>query len=160
MAGIAGIISFGDKCISELDKSVFSSIKSALRVDNVQVGTSYSDESIFCAIALPVSSKLNDRFVLNKQIGVLSAVDGYIHISEDLKASLCKDYALSETISEYEMIPYLYNKIGHQTACHLTGSFNLFCYNINTKKVMIANDRLGFPFLGSQDFFVVMLKSR
>lgn len=144
MAGIAGIISLRDRSVSELDKFVFSRMMSALKNYDDQVGKSYNDESIFCANALPVSTKHNERFVVNKQLGIVSAVDGFIHIAEDLKTKLRDENSLPSSFSEYELIPYLYKKYGPQTACHITGSFNLFCYDLNTGKTLVTNDRFGF----------------
>ena len=144
MAGIVGIVFTGEIISSDIDSGIYTRIMNALKNDNQQVNASYYCDSVFVANALPISKKVNDRLIINHQLGVVCAIDGFINLASQLKADLCREYTQTDTLSDHLLLPYLYRKYGESMALHITGSFNLFIYDIKANKALILNDRFGF----------------
>ncbi len=141
------MICFGKKVTSLADPSVFLRIRSALCWSDKQQGNEYLDDRVFCVNKLPLNLLDNDRFFVNESLGVVCAIDGCIWASESMRSGLIAEHKLPNDTSDHQLIPYLFKKLGKQLVDHVSGNYNLLCYDIKSGEAFLINDRLGFlPF--------------
>lgn len=144
MAGILGVLSSKDLRSIGLDPPVIKAMERALKYDDRQLVESISGDTFFFSSALPVSKKNNDRFFCNSDLGVICGVDGFIKLRTDSRMLLLRKFNLSEHLTNYELLPYLYKYYGEDLPLSVTGSFNLFIFEKESKQLIVVNDRLGF----------------
>lgn len=144
MAGITGIVAFNHSFRLGFEEAVFGRMMDALRLDGRQIGSSFRNDSVFCANALPLCTSNNNRLIVNRQLGIVCAVDGCIRIPEEQLNSICRTHDLTALTSEYDALPYIFKTYGNNTSQHIIGSYNLFCYSQQTQQALVTNDRFGF----------------
>ncbi len=144
MSGIAGIIKLHGETISDRDERALSLMQKALCLSEDQKSDRFVGKTAVCVSVIPCSKESTKRYIYNEVLEIVCQIDGYLFISSDEKAIVASRFDVAESITPYELIPYLFSIYGEDTSIHLTGSYNLFIYNLETNRVLLTNDRFGY----------------
>jgi len=161
MAGIVGVIG---KNILLREYSCFDKLKMMLRsisLDEEQQSTCYTDDFVMFGNVIPISTKVNNRFVYCDRLECYCIIDGYVYVDKDIKKIVVKKYGEIRSDEVYDYLPYLYDLYQCEVVHYLSGSYNVFIYDKRKGECLLFNDRLGYsPLYIYEDSRVVMFSSK
>ena len=141
MAGICGVVR--SKKTEELIIPI-EKMMNKLSYSDQQLSRVYKGKSAVIGNVIPIKKEINDRFILNENLGIVCIVDGYIHISPEEIQYVMNNYQIVESLSVYDLLPYLYILYKEDISLHLTGSYNLFILETCSGDWLLTNDRFGY----------------
>jgi len=144
MAGITGLIIKDGNIVTDEHLYAFNKMLNKLTISDKQFKSSLLDSKVFMGNVTPISSKKNDRIQHNRFLNVSCVIDGLVFISEDERKKVVLKYSIDPKLSNYELLPYLYDLNKEDIVYHITGWYNIFFFNTNKNEWLLFNDRLGY----------------
>ncbi len=89
---------------------------------------------------LPISHKKNKRFIYSESIQIYCILEGLAFIDDEEKKRIISNYGLSNSLTDNDLIPYLFLSDPSGFHKYLTGNYNIVVYNKNEKELVLFND--------------------
>ncbi|NVO08497.1 MAG: hypothetical protein HXX16_00915 [Bacteroidales bacterium] len=144
MAGICGIIQMNGEAENQKLKNAFEKMLPELSAELNPSKSQLVLDSIWVGKCFPKYQDKDNQPIYNHKLSIYYFVDGEVYVSDSIQKQIQEENRDGIFLSPSDYIPYLYVKFSVDFVKHLTGWFNIFLFDVNDSKCIIANDRLGF----------------
>lgn len=143
MSGIAGIIGLKEEFNQERYRNVLDKMTESLAHSKSQVSHSFLTNGSAVSVVLPENfNDLNSRFLQAKSKTCI--VDGLVFIDKKIREHVIKEYNLSPSKKDFELLPFAFDLLQEELLKHLSGWFNIFIIDEVQNQFHLFNDKLGY----------------